>query len=169
MMRTVKLTQKIYMFDEGLKDIEFNYNEGIESSNIPGLKLDYSGENPENGIIRITKDGEIGLVIHNDEYCAIKNYDSNEIILEKYNKTTCKMPILYGILTDSRDGQVYQTVRIGEQCWFAEDLRFECDGFQNVDTINGELIDGWDDNSAFCAPGGYDSRFNNRVKLYWRL
>ncbi|MDD2181447.1 MAG: prepilin-type N-terminal cleavage/methylation domain-containing protein, partial [Bacilli bacterium] len=92
LMRTVKLTQKIYMFDEGLKDIEFNYNEGIESSNIPGLKLDYSGENPENGIIRITKDGEIGLVIHNDEYCAIKNYDSNEIILEKYNKTTCKMP-----------------------------------------------------------------------------
>ncbi|MDD2180788.1 MAG: prepilin-type N-terminal cleavage/methylation domain-containing protein [Bacilli bacterium] len=83
LMRTVKLTQKVYMFDEGLKDIEFNYNEGIESSNIPGLKLDYSGENPKNGTIRITKDGEIGLVIHNDEYCAIKNYDSNEIILDK--------------------------------------------------------------------------------------
>ncbi len=51
--------------------------------------------------------------------------------------------------TDNRDGNIYATVEIGGQCWFTEDLRYECDNFNDVgedDATN------WDGDG--CAPQG---------------
>ncbi len=53
-------------------------------------------------------------------------------------------------ITDERDNEVYSTVQIGEQCWLAEDLRYD-------DGCSGNT---WNDTAPFNAcglqGGGYD-------------
>ena len=56
-------------------------------------------------------------------------------------------------LVDSRDTEEYETVQIGNQCWMAEDLRYECSNFHDV----GEEDIDWSGQKDACAPGGYGS------------
>lgn len=62
------------------------------------------------------------------------------------------MPCEYGSLTDSRDGQTYKTVKIGDQWWMAENLNYRY--LQPTDC---------EDSSSFCY---YDEDCSKYGRLY---
>jgi prepilin-type N-terminal cleavage/methylation domain-containing protein len=99
-----------------------------------GNDLNYKGNKPQNGEVRINKDGEIAIVIHNGKYCAEKTYDASEVKISETTKEKCKLILLPtgevcgDGFVDERDGNTYKTVRIGNQCWMADNLRYAGNG-----------------------------------------
>ncbi len=64
-------------------DQVFSFEEGVTN------ELSYSGSKPKGGILTLSKSGEIGLAIHNNEWCAIKSKTDTNVKLIKYEKDKC--------------------------------------------------------------------------------
>ena len=69
------------------ENLEINYTTG---QNID--KLEFNGETPEKGKIRITNEGNISMAVKIGDKCYIKTFGSKDITNQEYNEETCIVP-----------------------------------------------------------------------------
>lgn len=54
-------------------------------------KLQYRGGTNAIGEMRICSDGMIRIVVHDNQFCAMKDYDMSKVEVMDYNPETCKL------------------------------------------------------------------------------
>ena len=98
-----------------------------------------------------------------------KNSSSSSVVPTVSVASPCKTETEdnceYGTLTDDRDGQIYKTVKIGDQWWMAENLNYAYTGvpFKCVSSTDSNLVY-YSDSTSWC----YDNDAANCAK-YGRL
>ena len=70
-------------------DLLFVYNNSELTTDGEEVTLDYKGERPKDGVIIVNNEGKTFITVHNGQYCATKDYDTVDVIVEKKNKEDC--------------------------------------------------------------------------------
>ena len=67
-------------------------------------KIQYKGGNGVTGELQISKEGNLAIQIHNNQFCAIINFGESEVTVTDYDEETCKLndtPDSVSFATDS--------------------------------------------------------------------
>ncbi len=114
-------------------DQVFSFEEGTKN------ELSYSGSKPKGGILTLSKSGEIGLAIHNNEWCAIKGKTENNVRLIKYEKDTCIIPNESELPLISVKDSKSETIEKGLDKSILEYFNVLSGSARCVDTSNGNV------------------------------
>jgi prepilin-type N-terminal cleavage/methylation domain-containing protein len=71
------------------EEVTFSYTNGVETSNIDGKSLNYSGTKPDSGTVIVNSEGKVLLVIYKGNYCAVKGLNDSEAILLQKSREEC--------------------------------------------------------------------------------
>ncbi|MDD4718711.1 MAG: type II secretion system protein [Bacilli bacterium] len=82
--------KNLEMIGEILPETIYTFENGTETSNVAGSKLEYDGDAIQNGVVKINSDGKVSLALYNDDWCATKKYTSNNI--EITDTQSCNIP-----------------------------------------------------------------------------
>lgn len=71
-----------------LGEMIFTFTDGVES-NDRGIKLDYRGDKPKHGIVKVDYNGQIYVALFDGKYCANKEFKDSDINIKVKNKNEC--------------------------------------------------------------------------------
>lgn len=71
------------------QELAYIYNNYIETSNISGKALEYTGKKPKYGSIIITIDGKISYRFYDGLWCATKENNDNQVKMEEKTQEEC--------------------------------------------------------------------------------
>lgn len=78
-----------YIKNPTTRELIFVYNDGVETSNISGVTLDYYGDKPLFGNVVVNKAGNVAASLHNGELCATKEFLSKKVIITEESVEDC--------------------------------------------------------------------------------